>query len=235
VAKEDVHLDHFLVLEQGKLEALAPKAPFEEGATLELKPVEVGLHDPHAAVAKLDGYDVVVANAAKLVGKKVKAEITRVLPDAAYATVVTRAKDRAAPVTAEGEAEKPTRKPSGKAAVVPAAEEAVTVTGPEAAAEDDVSETAASKKKTRRGSRGGRRRKKAPTIHVPEAELGGNGDEPESVAAVAEQPVASADGAQPEQATDTPKKRKTRRGSRGGRNRRKKPAAAAPAETAESG
>ena len=61
VAKENVHLDHFLVLEQGKLETVAPEAPFAEGATLELQPVEVGLHDPQAAVAKLDGYDVVVA------------------------------------------------------------------------------------------------------------------------------------------------------------------------------
>jgi len=51
VPKENVHLDHFLVLEQGKLETLAPEAPFKEGATLELQPVEVGLHDPQAAVA----------------------------------------------------------------------------------------------------------------------------------------------------------------------------------------
>ena len=53
VPKEDVHLDHFLVAQQGKLEALAPKAPFEEGATIDVQPVEVGLHDPKAAVAKL--------------------------------------------------------------------------------------------------------------------------------------------------------------------------------------
>ncbi len=69
---------------------------------------------PQTAVAKLDGYDVVVAGAAKLVGKKVKAQIERVMPGTAYATVVTRAKDGATPITAEGEAEKPTRKPVAK-------------------------------------------------------------------------------------------------------------------------
>ena len=62
VPKEDVHLDHFLVAQQGKLEALAPEAPFEEGATIDVQPVEVGLHDSKAAVAKRDGYDIVVAN-----------------------------------------------------------------------------------------------------------------------------------------------------------------------------
>src|SRR5207253_395092 len=68
--KPNVHLDHFLVLQQGKLETVAPEAPVQENATLELQPVEVALHDPHAAVAKLDGYDVVIADAAKLVVKK---------------------------------------------------------------------------------------------------------------------------------------------------------------------
>src|SRR5436305_1674495 len=54
VPKADVHLEHFLVAQQGKLEALAPQAPFQEGATVDLQPVEVGLHDAKAAVAKLD-------------------------------------------------------------------------------------------------------------------------------------------------------------------------------------
>jgi ribonuclease G len=224
VPKEGVHLDHFLVLEQGKVENLAPDAPFEEGATIELNPVEVGLHDSQAGVAKLDGYDVVVASAAKQVGKKVNAQITRVLPGTAYATLVSTAKDGAAPVTAEGEAEKPTRKPAAKKA------EGETVESGEAAA----------KKKTRRGSRGGRRRKKTPTIHVPETDLGANGAEPAAAEAAAQpqpepepesEPVANGDSAE---ATDAPKKRKTRRGSRGGRNRRKKTTtAAAPSKSTE--
>jgi len=56
--KEHVHVDHFVVLEQGKLATVAPEAPVEEGTTVDLQPVEVGLHDPQSAVAKLDGYDV---------------------------------------------------------------------------------------------------------------------------------------------------------------------------------
>ena len=248
VAKEDVHLDHFLVLEQGKIETVAPDAPFAEGATLELQPVEVGLHDPQAAVAKLDGYDVVVANAARLVGKKVKAKVQRVLPDIAYATVISAAKGGSAPITAEGEAEKPTRTPAAKKGS--AEIEAETASDSDATVEDGA-ETEP-RKKTRRGSRGGRRRKKAPTIHVPESEVSGNGEAPaptelpahtevsepteppEPRDAVAEA-VEQEDGAEPAAEDGTPKKRKTRRGSRGGRNRRKKPAAAAPAETGESG
>ena len=247
VAKEDVHLDHFLVLEQGKLETVAPDAPFTEGATLELQPVEVGLHDPRAGVAKRDGYSIVVADAARLVGKKVKAKVQRVLPGVAYATIVSAAKNGSAPITAEGEAEKPTRRPATKkeaeATVVEIDGEPETET--DATAEDGAD--AEPKKKTRRGSRGGRRRKKAPTIHIPGAEASDNGEvpapvdapapaeEPEPVEAVASEALEQTDGAEPAATDGTPKKRKTRRGSRGGRNRRKKPAAAAPAETGESG
>jgi ribonuclease G len=245
VPKEDVHLDHFLVLQQGKLEAIAPKAPFEEGARIDVQPVEVGLHDPKAAVAKLDGYDVVIENGSGLVGKKVKAQIERVLPGTAYATVVKRTKDGAAPITAEGEAEKPTRqrtakKPSAEAAATPTADAEVT--------DDETTTETPAKKKTRRGSRGGRRRKKTPTIHVPGAEIGANGSDPETQAepeakAQAEpepaaEPVAASNGNEAAATTegDAPKKKRTRRGSRGGRNRRKKPAAAsAPSESGESG
>jgi ribonuclease G len=199
--KPDVHLDHFLVLEQGKLETLAPKAPFAEGATIDLQPVEVGLHDPQSAVAKLDGYDVVLADGAKLVGKKVKVQIERILPGTAYATVVKKAKDRAAPITAEGEAEKPTRSRPAAKKPAPDAEqpldadaeaEADTDADSEAEAvetlEDGTAEAAPAKKKTRRGSRGGRRHKKTPTIHVPGGEA--NGAEPEAEAVAEPEPAA---------------------------------------------
>ena len=240
VPKEDVHFDHFLVLEQGKLAAIAPEAPFEEGATIELKPVEVGMHDPHAGVAKLDGYDVVVASAAKRVGKKVKAQITRVQPAVAYATIADAAKDGAAPVTAEGEVEKPTRKPTTKKSAdgetVSAAEsgEEATPKKKKTVSAAESGEETTPKKKTRRGSRGGRRRKKAPTIHIPEAESA-PGEEPEQVDVAVAEPTESPDGTPSAAESDAPKKRKTRRGSRGGRNRRKKPAATATAETSESG
>ena len=155
-----------------------------------------------SAVAKLDGYDIVVADAAGFVGKKVKAQIARVLPGTAYATIVKTTKDGAAPITAEGEAEKPTRKAAAKKAGFGEAGrrsragcrrgggdvEADAVVLDAVGSDDDTAE-APPKKKTRRGSRGGRKHKKAPTIHVPETELGANGSEPEPQP-VAEQSVA---------------------------------------------
>jgi ribonuclease G len=240
--KEDTHLDHFLVLADGKRDDLAPPAPVAEGATVSLQLVEVGLHDPAAGVGKVDGLDVVVAGAARQVGKKVKVEVERVLEGVAYATLVTRAALPDAPITAESEAEKPTRRAAAKPAEseVPE-EEAVEAEAPEAAEErepDSVeTEQAKPKKKTRRGTRGGRGRKKktaaaatgaaengagepdevaapvAAKIHVPDPELG------EPAEPTSEEPAE--DGAEPPK----PKKR-TRRGSRGGRGRKKKTAAA---------
>jgi ribonuclease G len=170
------HLDHFEVLEQGKLEALTPTAPVKEEETVELKLVEVGLHDPGSGVGKLEGYDVVVAGAAKLVGKKVSATVGRVLDGAAYAALA----DEATPserITFEAEAEKPTRAPGRKKEKVveavaeleaeeePQAEEELVE--PAGAAEDDGADKPA-KKRTRRGTRGGRGRKKKPAAPTGE-------------------------------------------------------------------
>jgi ribonuclease G len=236
VPKEDVHTDHLLVLAEGKLEELTPKTPVEEGAQLQVQLVEVGLHDPSTAVGKVDGYDVCVAGAAGLVGKKVKVRIERALDGAGYASLVGR-KQPEGPITAEGEAEKPTRKPPARKAE--AVEEPAVEEEAEAAAEVEApAEEEKPKKKTRRGSRGGRGRKKKatveaapaeeaapeptePTIHVPDPELG--------VEEEVEAPP-SEDGAEPPK----PKKR-TRRGSRGGRGRKKKAPAAAEAEASSNG
>ena len=179
-----VHLDHFEVLAQGKLETMRPSAPVEEGGSVELKLVEVGLHDPTAGVGKLDGgYEVVVAGAAKLVGKKVTATVGCVLEGAAYATLADDVVAAETPITFEAEAEKPTRAPRGKKDVaaldVPddvAAPDADDAIEPEAqvveVATGDVGEAGAEpeaetgpggtpkKKRTRRGTRGGRSRKK---------------------------------------------------------------------------
>lgn len=184
--KDGLHTDHFAVLEEGTLEKLAPKAPVEEGVDLEVKLVEIGLYDPNAAVAKLDGLVVVVAGAAKLVGKTVNTRVNRVLDGTAYATMLGEPAAEA-PITAEREAEKPTRtsRPKG-AAAKPVAEakpeptdaaadevvadevepEADAGAEPEAEVEqaaEDGAETPAPKKKTRRGTRGGRRRRKTGT------------------------------------------------------------------------
>jgi ribonuclease G len=177
VGKPDMHLDHFVVLSEGKLDDLAPAAPVAEGAELQLELVEVDRHDGTAAVGKVDGLDVCVGAAAELVGKRVKVRIERVLDGTTYATLVRKAgKEAPEPLTAEAEAEKPTRKPPARKTAEPAATEDAEPEDeeePAAAAEPSdgeephsVSEAVAeaeAKKKTRRGSRGGRKRRKPAT------------------------------------------------------------------------
>ena len=244
--KDGLHTDHFAVLEEGTLEKLTPTAPVEEGAELELKPVEVGLYDPSAAVAKLDGLDVIVADAAKLVGKTVNARVNRVLDGTAYATMVGTP-TVAAPITAEREAEKPTRasrakpapekpveeaKPVQEAKAEPAEAETEEPEAEAAEAAEDGAEAPAPKKKTRRGTRGGRRRRKTGTA----AAAGENGGAPADAAAPRihvpdrtldvepeDEPieVASAASEPTEDGAEPKPKKKTRRGSRGGRRRRK--------------
>jgi ribonuclease G len=187
--KKAMHLDHFVVLAEGKLADLAPEAPVEEGAELQLELVEVDRYDGSAAVGKLDGMDVVVAEAATQVGKKPKVRIERVLDGTAYATLVRRTgKQPPEPLTAEAEAEKPTRKPPARKTSPPEEkpepeqqEAAETTAAPELEAAEEPEEDGAEpeedgaepdvegaeegpapRKKTRRGSRGGRRRKKSP-------------------------------------------------------------------------
>jgi ribonuclease G len=180
--KPQTHLDHFVVLSEGKLADLAPPAPVAEDAEIMLQLVEVDRYDAAAAVGKLDGLDVVVADAASLVGKRLKVRVERVLDGRAYAVPIRKAKEAPEPLTAEGEAEKPTRKPPARKGATPAAadteeagelEEPVVVEELESDAEVEQTEQAEGeeapkpKKKTRRGSRGGRKRKK-PASEVTE-------------------------------------------------------------------
>jgi ribonuclease G len=191
--KPETHLDHFVVLNEGKLADLAPPAPVGEDAEVMLQLVEVDRYDGAAAVGKLDGLDVVVAEAATLVGKRIKVRVERVLDGRAYAVAIRKTKALPEPLTAEGEAEKPTRKPPARkgAAVVkesqPGAEESaaeepadealvaaeepeVEETEGEDTPEADAEEAPKPKKKTRRGSRGGRKRKKPATAGAAEAD-----------------------------------------------------------------
>jgi ribonuclease E len=168
-----------------------------EDAETMIQLVEVDRYDGAAAVGKLDGLDVVVADAASLVGKRVKVRVERVLDGRAYAVLVRKTKETPEPLTAEGEAEKPTRKPPARKGATPAKEpvaEAAEVEEPveteEAETEAEVEETADAdevpkpKKKTRRGSRGGRNRKKKPAT-AEAAEDGGAPEEaPEPARAV---------------------------------------------------
>src|SRR5207302_2802673 len=111
--KPDMHLDHFVVLAEGKLADLTPPSPVVEGAEIQLELGEVDRHDATAAAGKLDGVDVVVGGAAQLVGKRVKVRVERVLDGTAYASLTRRTKGPE-PLTAEAEAEKPTRKPPAR-------------------------------------------------------------------------------------------------------------------------
>ena len=191
VGKDDLHLDHFKVLDQGPLEKVAPQLPVDVGAELEVKPVEVGLHDARAGVAKLDGMDISIGNAAKLVGRKVKVRITAVAEGIAWAELISPVEVSDAPLTAEAEAEKPTRarRPSTRKSSTAVAGEVdgdddelepdeLEADDDDAVGEDveeDDSETAdeagetdavagpPKKKRTRRGTRGGRNRKRPVT------------------------------------------------------------------------
>ena len=180
--KEGEHLDHFRVLDQGTLEKVAPKLPFDVGAEIEVKLGEVGLYDGHAGQGKVDEVDVIVGDAAKLVGKKVKVRVTAVTEGIAWAELLIPVDPVDEPLTAEAEAEKPTRakRPSSPKKSDDAEatdldddaeledddevdepdqlEEAVAKETDEGAADGDAPVTP--KKRTRRGSRGGRNRKK---------------------------------------------------------------------------
>ncbi|MFL6024531.1 MAG: ribonuclease E/G, partial [Marmoricola sp.] len=116
VGKDGEHLDHFKVLDQGPLEKVAPSLPVDVGQEIDLKLGEVGLHDSQAGVGKVENVDVVVGGAAKLVGKKVRARITAVGDGIAWAELVSPVSETEPPLTAEAEAERPTRAPRKSAA-----------------------------------------------------------------------------------------------------------------------
>jgi ribonuclease E len=208
---------------------------------------EVGLHDPHAGVGKVEEMDVAVGAAAKLVGKKVRARVTAVGDGIAWAELLSPAEAPEPPLTAEAEAERPTRAPRKAAAAAkadePEAEEAdeaadeIVEEPDEPAEETDDATPAAPKKKTRRGSRGGKNRKKktataattngaGPAEQVSDAgaapDTGSDEAEPEPDGPVIHVPERMDD----DDASPAAPKKKTRRGSRGGKNRRKKTATA---------
>jgi ribonuclease G len=249
--REGAPHDFFEVLDQGTLEKLQGETPVAEGSEVQVKLVEVGKHDLRAGMGSRDGYTVSVGDAAGMIGKTVRVRIERFVDGNAYATLVSKAKPEAEPITAEGQAEKPTRKPPAKRTTEPAQAdekpeaEAIEAPAEEPVAEEEVTGTPDAaeeepkpKKKTRRGSRGGRGRKKKPAteaaaapeddgvvpvpkIHVPEPRLGEETAEP-----VETEPVSVNGDAQAEDGEAPKPRKKTRRGSRGGRNRRKNPVAA---------
>jgi ribonuclease G len=248
VGKEGEHLDHFKVLEQGTLDKVAPALSVDVDQELDVKLVEVGLHDPHAGVGKVDDVDVVVGGAAKLVGKKVKARVSALGDGLAWAELLSPVEAPDEPLTAEAEAERPTRArktqaaKKAEAAPEPEAEEIEEVEAVEAVEEGEDEEAAPAKKKTRRGTRGGRGRKKktatvaaaaaAPAGEAPDLPEAPEGEVPDTGEAADEPagpvihvPDRELTGDDDDEAPAAAKKR-TRRGSRGGRGRKKKTATA---------
>jgi ribonuclease G len=210
VGRDGLAAEHFAVLEEGTLEKLAPaEAPVSEGQTVEIKLVEVGRHDAAAGVGHLDGISVAVGGAARLVGKKVSAHVERLLDGTAYATLADVAGEPAlaGPITAEAQAEKPTRASRAKArpettlevvaepveAPEPIEPAATGETTEESAEPDEATPSATepaapAKKRTRRGSRGGRGRKKKPVPTPTEASVSAEGVD-EAVASPSPQPA----------------------------------------------
>jgi ribonuclease G len=262
VPRKDVPLQHFTVLAQGSRAKLAPQGRIEEGSQIMVELGEIGLYDSEAGVGRLNGSVVVVGEAAKLVGKKVKVRIERVLDGVAYAALVTRAKEQQpAPITAEEEAVKPTRqppargrspkpKPQPKQKEEKPAEEAAEPETETPPAEAPAAEEKP-KRKTRRGSRGGRRRRKPSAaaatpsdgsadgkvpgakIHVPEPDLS-RAEAPAAEASTdgAEQPATAAPEAAGEAAGEPPKPRRRTRRGSRGGRNRRKKAAAPAPESA---
>ena len=197
VGRDGIHADHFALIQEGTVEQLLPVPPIAEGASVELKLVELGLYDAQAGIAKLDGVTYVVAEAARLVGKKVTARVERYLDGVAYAALLDPAPKRPLePITAESEAEKPTRQPRRKAAAVAGegVDGELEVDGDEAdglAAGDEFGAVA-----------------EADAVDA-DADADGTTGEPGPV-------ELGPDG--------LPRKKRTRRGSRGGRGRAKRPA-----------
>ncbi len=202
-AEGHVHTDHLEVLVEGKLVDLQPTSSLAEGSTVELKLGEVGRYDATAAAGKLDGVEVLVADAAKLVGKKATVEIGRVLEGMAFGTLVAATEAGEEPITFESEAEKPTRAPARRKT---AATESEDETDAPAAPAKDVTEAAAETGAVT-----------AASTEDDEDDADGESDETDA---------AETDGAEN---GATPAKKRTRRGSRGGR-RRRKPAGTGTAE-----
>jgi ribonuclease G len=245
-AKDGVPPEHFEVLARGPVAKLKPEAPVEEGQELDLKLVEVGLHDPTAGVAKHEGIDIVVAGGAPRVGKRVKVRIMRVLDGVAFAEPLDKPQAAEPPITAEAMAEKPTRARRSKTTMAaeekPAEPETVEAVAEEPEAEEPEAEEPEAegeqpdqprpKKRTRRGSRGGRRRKKKPAEPTAEGAPVAENGQPEEPAVLIHLPEADLGDEKPAEevadetdvGAETKPKKRTRRGSRGGR-RRRKPAA----------
>ena len=220
-AEGHIHTDHFAVVAEGKLIDLQPVSPLVEGSTVELKLGEVGRYDATAGAGKVDGLDVLVADAAKLVGKKATVTIGRVLEGQAFARLVASGEAGEGPITFESEAEKPTRAPARRKPVADVVAEGELVANGQLVAEDDaVADDESGAGDLVDLEDGGGTENGFHEIDAGDGDADPDADQAGVDGSGAEAAEASADGV-------TPPKKRTRRGSRGGRRRRKPSAAGA--------
>ncbi|MGC2374873.1 MAG: Rne/Rng family ribonuclease [Solirubrobacteraceae bacterium] len=182
---EGLALDHFAITFQGTREEVEERAlPFREGDEVLVDIVEPHMYDVDDAVAKLDGYIISIAGAARHVGEKRMVRIETVGRTAASALLLDESGEvvRPAPRPASRPIAKRPRRRSSKPVERPAAidsapsreehVEPVAEGAPEAVAEieppavpdkapDEGGEDDLQSKPRRRGRRGGRRRSAA--------------------------------------------------------------------------
>jgi ribonuclease G len=178
---EGLALNHFAITFQGTREEVEERAlPFREGDEVLVDIVEPHMYNVDDAVAKLDGYIISIAGAARQVGEKRMVRIETVGRTAATALLLDENGEviRPAPRPAVRPAAKRPRRRSTKPAVKALAQEskaseheagepAVAIEAPadteeaKEQAPDDGDEDGLQSKPRRRGRRGGRRRSTA--------------------------------------------------------------------------
>ncbi|MDQ4081837.1 MAG: Rne/Rng family ribonuclease [Actinomycetota bacterium] len=211
---DDFAPDHLAVVAKGPVSRLERKAlPVASGEEVEVTLEAADAHESGAAIARLDGYVVSVADAGDRVGQSVKVRVARATGTLAYAVL---ADGDAVEPPIEAGTELETEEEAGEAPPAPSGD------APESPR----------KRRTRRGTRGGRGRKKKPAVdEAPEAAESvvaepAPDEEPAVEAAGSETPAegdeVTEDG---EGVASDPKpteRKRTRRGTRGGRRRRKR-------------
>jgi ribonuclease G len=175
---EGLVLDHFAITFQGTREEVEERAlPFREGDEVLVDIVEPHMYDVDDAVAKLDGYIISIAGAARHVGEKRMVRIETVGRTAASALLLDESGEviRPAPRPAARPAARRPRRRSSKPVERPAAIESLQPSSQEHAepvadieppqapeqAPDEAGEDDLQSKPRRRGRRGGRRRSTA--------------------------------------------------------------------------
>jgi ribonuclease G len=232
---EGLPLEHLVVTQTGTREEIEERAvPFRAGEEVHVDIVEPHMYDPDAAVAKVDGYLITVANGLAFVGEKKLVRIeeagrtsaSAVLTGddlaAAEAAATERAdgreqanqRARRSAAAKKGAARRKAREEAEKAeeaqAVATLSEDSVVGeagTGP--GARDDAEEDAARPKRSRRGGRSRRRKSSGENgASAAEADTGSAGDDDADAAEAAEAPEGEGD------ALSSPPRRRGRRGGR---------------------